>query len=53
MKDVYIGVPVRLGKGGVEEILELELTDEEYAALKASADDVREGIEGLRKIGLL
>lgn len=53
MKDVYIGVPVRLGKGGVEEILELELTEEEYAALKASADDVREGIEGLRKIGLL
>jgi len=53
MKDVFIGVPVRLGKGGVEEILELELSEEEKASLKASAEDVREGIAGLKKLGIL
>jgi malate dehydrogenase len=39
---LYIGVPVKLGSGGIEEIVELELTDGEQAALQASADAVRE-----------
>ena len=39
---LYMGVPVKLGAGGVEEILELELTDDEQAALEESADAVRE-----------
>jgi malate dehydrogenase len=39
---LYIGVPVKLGSGGIEEIIELELTDGEQAALQASADAVRE-----------
>src|SRR5213083_1592710 len=39
---LYIGVPVKLGAGGIEEIVELELTGEEQAALQASADAVRE-----------
>ena len=39
---LYIGVPVKLGAGGVEEIVQLELTDAEQAALTASADAVRE-----------
>jgi malate dehydrogenase len=41
MKDLYMGVPVVLGKKGVEKILELPLNDEEKAGFKASADKVR------------
>jgi malate dehydrogenase len=39
---LYIGVPVKLGAGGIEEIVELELTDYERAELARSADAVRE-----------
>ncbi len=41
IKDLYVGVPIKLGAGGVEEILELNLTDEEQAMLKKSADHVQ------------
>jgi malate dehydrogenase len=40
--DLYMGVPVKLGAGGVEEIIELDLSDEERQMLQASADAVRE-----------
>ena len=39
---LYMGVPVKLGSKGIEEILELELSEEEQAMLKESADAVRE-----------
>jgi len=39
---LYMGVPVKLGRDGVEEIVELDLSDNERAALQASADAVRE-----------
>ena len=39
---LYMGVPVKLGSGGIEEIVELDLTEDEQAALQASADAVRE-----------
>jgi malate dehydrogenase len=39
---LYVGVPVVLGKDGVEKIIELKLTPEEAAALKKSADSVAE-----------
>lgn len=39
---LYMGVPVKLGTGGVEDIVELDLTDEEQSALQASAAAVRE-----------
>jgi malate dehydrogenase len=39
---LYMGVPVRLGADGVEEILELDLADEERDGLRASADAVRD-----------
>ncbi|MEG0016140.1 MAG: malate dehydrogenase, partial [Gordonibacter sp.] len=39
--DLYMNVPVRLGRGGVEEIVEFDLNDEELAALQASAESVR------------
>src|SRR5207249_10385050 len=38
---LYMGVPVKLGAGGVEEIIELDLSDDEQAALRTSADAVR------------
>ena len=39
---LYVGVPVRLGAGGIEKIVELQLTGDEHAALQASAAAVRE-----------
>jgi malate dehydrogenase len=39
---LYMGVPVKLGAGGIEEVVELELSDEERTAFQASADAVRE-----------
>ena len=42
---LYVGVPVKLGAGGVEEIIEVELTDAESAALRASADAVQELVD--------
>ncbi|MBL8038565.1 MAG: malate dehydrogenase [Nitrospira sp.] len=42
LKDVVVGVPVKIGRGGAEQILEYELTGDERAALETSADAVRE-----------
>jgi malate dehydrogenase len=39
---LYMGVPVKLGSRGIEQVVELDLSDEEQAALEASADAVRE-----------
>ncbi len=41
LRDTTIGVPVKLGREGIEQIIELELRDDEKAALKESADVVR------------
>jgi len=41
----FVGVPVKLGASGIEQIIELELTEEESAALKRSADAVRELVD--------
>jgi malate dehydrogenase len=46
-KDIYLGVPVKLGRRGVEEIVELKLTKEEEKALGKSADAVKYGIASL------
>jgi malate dehydrogenase len=46
-KDIYLGVPVKLGRRGVEEIVELKLTKEEEKALEKSADAVKSGIASL------
>jgi malate dehydrogenase len=42
MRDVYLGVPVRLGAGGMEQVVEIALTADETAALTRSADAVRD-----------
>ena len=41
INDLYVGAPVKLGAGGVEEIIEIKLSDDEAAALQRSADAVR------------
>jgi malate dehydrogenase len=47
-QDLFIGVPVKLGAKGVEDIIEITLTDEEQKALQKSADAVQE-LKGLLK----
>ncbi len=39
---LFVGVPVKLGARGIEQIIEIKLTPEEHAALKKSADAVKE-----------
>jgi malate dehydrogenase len=47
LKDICIGVPVVLGAGGVEKIIELELAREELAALHRSAETYREILKSM------
>ncbi len=42
LKNIYLGVPVKLGKNGIEEVIELKLNDEEKALLAESAKSVKE-----------
>lgn len=53
LNDVYIGVPVCLGKNGVEQIVELEITPEQKAALHKSTEEVQSGVAGLKELNLL
>ena len=48
---LYVGVPVKLGSGGVEEIVELDLSDAERAELEASSSAVREVVGVLQHGG--
>lgn len=47
-KDIYVGVPVVIGRNGVEKIVEIELNDSEKAEFKKSADSVRELIDSIK-----
>jgi malate dehydrogenase len=47
LKNIYLGVPVKLGKNGIEEIIELKLNAEEKALLDASAKSVKEVMDVL------
>ncbi|MBL7959530.1 malate dehydrogenase [bacterium] len=47
-KDVFCGVPVKLGKKGVEQIIQIKLTPEEQKELDKSAQDVKENIAKLK-----
>ena len=51
IQDLFVGVPVKLGREGVEEILEISLTEEEEADLTRSADAVRSLVDSLDKMG--
>jgi malate dehydrogenase len=50
LKDLFVGVPVKIGAGGVEEIIEIELTDDETEQLKKSAAAVEELVEALSRV---
>ncbi len=48
LTDTVAGVPVKLGRKGVEEIVQITLTPEEQAALQKSANDVKQSIANLK-----
>jgi malate dehydrogenase len=48
MRDIFLGVPCKLGRRGLEQILEVELTKDERAGLEKSADAVRELIAAIK-----
>lgn len=51
IKDCYLGVPVILGKNGVEKVIELDLNEDEKALLESSRKSVREVMDVLDKLG--
>ena len=48
---LFIGVPVILGRNGIEQILEIGLTDDEQAQLRHSADAVQELVDDIARLG--
>jgi malate dehydrogenase len=48
LHDLFFGVPAQLGRGGLEKVLEYDLTGDERKALEVSAGKVREAIQALR-----
>ena len=52
LDDIYLGVPVKLGKSGIEQIIELSLDDSEMEMLHTSANHVREVIETYKNMDL-
>ena len=47
---IFLGVPCKLGENGLEQIIEVELMDDERAALEKSAEAVREPLEALKNL---
>lgn len=52
LKDIFLGVPAKLGKDGIEQIIELDLNDQEKELLYASADAVKEVMAILDNMGV-
>jgi len=52
LSDIFLGVPVKLGKNGIEEIIELKLNEQESNSLQQSADHVKEVIGVFNKMKL-
>ena len=50
LKDIFLGVPCRLGCGGIENLVELSLIDEELAELHASAQAVKQNIDKVQGV---
>jgi malate dehydrogenase len=50
INDVYVGVPARLGREGVEEVVELDLNEEELAKLREAAEGIRAKCADLAKL---
>jgi malate dehydrogenase len=53
LKDIYLGVPVKLGKNGIEEIIELHLNESEKELLQESAKAVKEVMDVLDKMEVI
>ena len=51
IKDLFIGVPVKLGAAGIEEVIQIKLSEDEQAALNRSAAAVQELKEAMKKLG--
>ena len=51
--DMYVGVPVVIGAGGIERVVELQFTGEEQSMFNHSVDSVRDLIEACKKVGAL
>ncbi|HEY0787702.1 MAG TPA: malate dehydrogenase [Thermoanaerobaculia bacterium] len=47
-KDLFVGVPVKLGARGMEQVIEIKLNDDEKAALQKSANAVKELVDNLK-----
>ena len=52
VRDIYFGAPVRLGRDGVEKIMEISLTEEERKGLRLSAEKVKQGIAEVDRLGI-
>lgn len=52
LKNIYLGVPVKLGRNGIEEVIELKLNEAESALLNASAGAVKEVMDVLDNMKL-
>ncbi|MEA2521914.1 MAG: malate dehydrogenase [Actinomycetota bacterium] len=50
ISDVYVGVPAKLGRTGIQEIVELDLNDDELTQLRAAAEGIRTKCEDLAKL---
>jgi malate dehydrogenase len=50
IEDVYVGVPAKLGRAGVEEIVELDLNEDELSKLRGAAEGIREKCDDLAKL---
>jgi len=53
LKNMYLGVPVKLGKNGIEEILKLKLNASEMKLLKNSANHVKEVMKTFNKMKII
>jgi malate dehydrogenase len=50
INDLYVGVPIKLGAGGMKQVIEITMTDDERAALDKSAGAVRELVEAMDRL---
>jgi malate dehydrogenase len=48
--DVFVGLPARLGRGGVKEVVELDLAEPEVMALRQAAEGIRERCSDLASL---
>ncbi|MEM8484133.1 MAG: malate dehydrogenase [Bacteroidota bacterium] len=50
LNDIFLGVPAKLGKGGIKEIIEVDLSSEEKALMNNSAEHVKANLEALARL---